>query len=222
MPVQYSYARIFVAIVLITARMVLGNGLSAQERAVSPTLLRVLGETVAACRPGPHPIFLVADYRFPHEVIGHFYSRADAERVRARSGSTTGVFGPYVNPADPMSHTAARVLTVTLTRRTASGRTDTVRVDPEKVDALFFSMSALDKFMVPYYSRLYGPEYALKLRQRLGPISATTCHAKSRVCYPKPDGSLEILRVEDPVGSLGGPGSPGQPPLMDSAGPTGH
>jgi hypothetical protein len=178
--------------------------LSAQERALSPTLLRVLGETAAACRPGPRAIYLVADYRFPHEVVGHFFSRPEAERIRERSGSTFGVFGPYTAGRD-VSDTAVRALTVTITRRATSGRIDTISVDPQKVDALFLSMSAVDKFMLPYYSNLYGPEYAFRLRQRLGPSSILPCHTKSRPCYPAPDGSLQIVHVMDPrpVDSVG-------------------
>lgn len=32
------------------------------------------------------------------------------------------------------------------------------------VDALFFTMSAIDKFAIPYYSRLYGPAVAARMR----------------------------------------------------------
>jgi hypothetical protein len=197
--------RTLIALVAVTALApAVVTRLPAQEHAVTPTLLRILGETVASCRPGPgpgpRPIFLVADYRFPHEVVGHFSSRAEAERVRARSGSTFGVFGPYKTPAaDPIADAPTKVVAVSLIRRTASGRTDTLRVDPEKVDALFFSMSAVDKFVMPHYSGLYGPEYAHKLRQKLAsPGGATACHGKSRMCWPGPGGSLQIIRVMDP------------------------
>ncbi|HXH63719.1 MAG TPA: hypothetical protein VNG95_06005 [Gemmatimonadales bacterium] len=32
------------------------------------------------------------------------------------------------------------------------------------VDALFFTLSAIDKFAIPYYSRLYGPAVAARMR----------------------------------------------------------
>lgn len=38
--------------------------------------------------------------------------------------------------------------------------------NPYGVDALFFTLAAIDKFVVPYYERLYGVEYAAGIRQR--------------------------------------------------------
>lgn len=37
-------------------------------------------------------------------------------------------------------------------------------IDPMEVDALFFTMSAMDKFLLPYYAQLYGTEYANRMR----------------------------------------------------------
>ncbi|HTY06037.1 MAG TPA: hypothetical protein VMC86_05955 [Gemmatimonadales bacterium] len=35
---------------------------------------------------------------------------------------------------------------------------------PEELDALFLTLSAIDKFVIPYYTRLYGPMYAAQMR----------------------------------------------------------
>jgi hypothetical protein len=177
-----------------------GAELQAQDtNAVSATMLRVLAEAADVDRTGK-PVYLVADYRFPHTVIGHVSSRREAERLRADSGSTFGIFGPYTTPADPApADTASRVVAVTLTWQTPRGRVDR-KLDP-KVDALFLTQSAVDKFVTPYYERIYGPAYSEKLA-RLGPMPPMPmpgCHKGSVKCWPKPDGSLEMFRGIDPT-----------------------
>lgn len=160
---------------------------------VSASLLRVLAEVADEHRTG-RPIFLVADYQYPHKVIGQLSTRREAERMRADSGSTFGVFGPYTTPADAAPDSAGVVMAVRIMRETPGGRRETFRVD-SRVDALFLTRSAIDKFLIPYYARIYGPEYAQSLRDQLGPRSLPHCHIRSNVCIPKPDGSVEIISV---------------------------
>lgn len=138
--------------------------LEGQDTTLSATMLRVLAEAADVHRTGK-PVFLVADYRFPHTVIGHFLTRKEAQRQRGDSGATFGVFGPFVTPADRMSASAPKVVSVRVTTRTAQGLR-TTQLDPN-VDALFLSMSAIEKFAIPYYAKIYGPEYSRRLRQQL-------------------------------------------------------
>jgi hypothetical protein len=42
------------------------------------------------------------------------------------------------------------------------------RIDPREVDAAFFNIAAIDKFVIPYYSALVGPEAATQLRESIG------------------------------------------------------
>lgn len=46
---------------------------------------------------------------------------------------------------------------------------DTLRmpIAPRQVDAIFFSLSAFDKFVAPYYTQVQGPAYAQALRDSL-------------------------------------------------------
>ena len=45
---------------------------------------------------------------------------------------------------------------------------------PDELDALFLTLSAIDKFAIPYYTRLYGPAIAARMRQQyLTQISGT-------------------------------------------------
>jgi hypothetical protein len=170
---------------------------SQDTRQVSATMLRVLAEAADADRTG-RPVFFVADHRFPHQVVGPFGSRGEAERVRADSGATFGVFGPYTTAVEPTSDTASRVVGIRLTVRTQRGQ-ETIEVDPRKVDALFLSGTATDKFVIPYYGRIYGTEYAQRLRVRLDGVGYIICHIRpSYLCIPRPNGSLSPLRVMDP------------------------
>jgi hypothetical protein len=139
------------------------HGQDSAGAAMPASLLRVLAEAADAHRTG-QPVYLVADRRFPHRVIGHFDSRAEAMEMRSDSGSSYGVFGPFVTPPDSVSAAAPKLMNVRLTFKTPQGATRTKEVDPRQVDALFMSMSAVDKFMIPYYARLYGPEYAQRFR----------------------------------------------------------
>gem|GEM_PF-901087 len=141
------------------------SGLYGQDTtAVPASLLRILAEAADVHRTG-RPVFLVADRRFPHHVIGHFESRPKALEMQSDSGASYyGVFGPFVTPADSVPSDALKLTNVHLTFKTAKGAIRTKDVDPKQVDALFMSMSAVDKFMVPYYARIYGPDYAQRLR----------------------------------------------------------
>ena len=84
--------------------------------------------------------------------------------MTADSGANYAVFGPFVTPADSVPDSLPRLLNVRLTFRTPRGTVHNKDVNPRFVDALFLSMSAVDKFMIPYYSNLYGPEYARRMR----------------------------------------------------------
>ena len=166
-----------------------------QATSVSATMLRVLAETADGVRTG-RDVYFVADYRFPHHVTGPFATRAAADRVRSDSGATFGVFGPYRTAADPVSDSATRVVRVTVVTENARGTRQTIEIDPSVVDALFFTQSAVDKFVIPYYSELYGPQYATRL-QGLTPFLYPKCHASSNICIPNPDGSIVPLPAWD-------------------------
>jgi hypothetical protein len=184
-----------------------------QDTTVSATMLRVLAEAADGFRTG-RPVFLVADYRFPHNVAGAFATYEEARRVRrmqADSGATFGVFGPYVTRRDPRSDSASRVVAVQLTIKSPKGRLRTVNVNPDTVDALFFTMPAVDKFVIPYYSRTYGPDYAAALR-KWSFVAITICHLSSRNCWIVEDG-VHFIPFSDPVrGIIPAPGARLAPP----------
>lgn len=158
----------------------------------SAGLLRRLAEAADGYRTGRR-IWIVASRQPPYDVGGVFASETTAVHVARDSGELWGSFGPYVTPRDlgqlpvfiiaPPMHCRPTIVcwdvwvqtpdtswleqdidSLVVTAYHHSGRMARDRVSPD-VDAIFFSLSAFDKFAIPYYSALSGPEFALRLRQ---------------------------------------------------------
>ena len=166
-----------------------------QDEPIPAGMLRVLAEAADGFRTG-QAVFFVADRRYPYNIAGTFESRPAAEAARADSGSSYGVFGPYTTPADRIADTSPRVIGVRLTLQTARGRVFR-ELDPTKVDAVFLTPSAVDKFLLPYYTSIYGPKYSadlwsIVLREGLKPI----CHGFSRPCDEE-GGIITVHRPAD-------------------------
>jgi hypothetical protein len=118
---------------------------------------------------------------------------AEAARNATLAGPSYRSFGPYVGTPDTSAdgaavdaygiqcvkqldtrcikdstHTfmamenVARVI-ITLVARAGDVQSDTLR--PDQVEAVFFTMSALDKLLIPYYTQLYGSRYAARVRE---------------------------------------------------------
>ena len=69
----------------------------------------------------------------------------------------------YDSTASPTVMSAS-VSSVEVTVRTADGQTYTRRFAGGEIDALFFTMPAVNKFVVPYYARRYGRAYGARVR----------------------------------------------------------
>jgi hypothetical protein len=163
---------------------------------VSATMLRVLAEAADAYRTGK-PVYLVADYRYPHNVLRGFTSQSAAAKAQADSGASYGIFGPYVTPEDSIDAAAPRVIAIrVITRAPQDSQSHTLVVNPRDADALFFSMSAVDKFVLPYYQKTLGPQYARTLRQKIREklnSLAYIRHCYSWICVD-PEGQLRVLQ----------------------------
>lgn len=139
-----------------------------------PALVRRIAEAADGFRTGKD-IFFVVD---PGEGgtggrVGVFHDRTDA-LVAADGTEGARAFGPFRTPRDrrpdgnEIPESAIRKVTVEY----ADGSTREVCVRPEDetpdrpaVDALFFSISAFDKFVVPYYSLVQGARQAQERRK---------------------------------------------------------
>ncbi|HEX9293199.1 MAG TPA: hypothetical protein VF873_05895 [Gemmatimonadales bacterium] len=62
---------------------------------------------------------------------------------------------------------AAEVAEVTVSYRLRTGTVVTDSFAPGQVEAIFFTMSAADRMLIPYYRRIRGATYAESTRRRL-------------------------------------------------------
>jgi hypothetical protein len=116
---------------------------------------RVLAEAVSSYSDTGQFYLVTANAR-PFTPVGYYPTRPAADSAVARAGAGYGAHGPYRGPAtrDPW-----RVLSITVRIQTEAGERE-LHYDPHRVDAVFLSMSAVRKFMLPYYRRLYGDDFA--------------------------------------------------------------
>ena len=124
---------------------------------VAAPLLRRLAEVADAYRTGK-PVYIVASTTAPYDVRAVFF---DPKTAGDSAGGAYHVFGPYVTPPDRPAGTS-EVLSITV-KIQRERDTVSVTVNPKEYDALFWTAPAIDKFLVPYYSRVYGPARAAQL-----------------------------------------------------------
>lgn len=176
---------------LATSLLLMPGAAVAQDTttALPASLLRRLAE-VADGQGVASEVYIAARHAFPHDVIGVFPTRAQAE-LRARRMPGVAVFGPFRptvvelplrqfvpggchhdgtksmygicpdRPPVPL----ADVLNVTITTRLRNGDSSTVTVPATAVDAVFFTLDAMDRFAFPYYTRLVGVAEAARMRE---------------------------------------------------------
>ena len=161
--------------------------------AMSASLLRRLAEALDGYRSGD-TLFVVAAWRFPHTVAGVFANSRQALEIARRRGVDFGVFGPYYAPPDSgnemmlyalggcpglhepdswcpdtmfaLSQTVplASIRDITITIHRKDGGAAERVLAPGDADAVFFTLSAIDKFVMPYYTRVFGAQYAADVR----------------------------------------------------------
>lgn len=150
---------------------------------------RVLAEA-ASSYSDTGQFFLVGATVRPYTPVGYYPTRAAADSAAARAGASYQASGPYSGLVmrDPWE-----VLAITVRVRTEGGERD-LHYDPRTVDAVFLSMSAVRKFMLPYYKRLYGSEFADAVAAVLAVPRPPTppCH---RMSFPCTLDSLLVPRV---------------------------
>lgn len=128
------------------------------------SLLRRLAEAVDGYRDG-RPRFVVAGRRFPHPVrkVTERPDEADSlVRELAGDPANYGKFGPFRAVEDPPDETESRYEVDSVIVFTGDGPR---RFDGDSVDALFWGLTAFDKFIAPYLTVVYGAKYAADQRE---------------------------------------------------------
>jgi hypothetical protein len=156
------------------------------------SLLRRVAEAADGFRDGI-PRYVVANQVHPHNVLGVFLTRAQADdslaSVRASDPAryaSYDVFGPYRAVEEPPmveADTTEEVLEVVVKYR--GGKTTTYKGD--EVDAIFWGLPAFDKFVAPYLTGVSGVRYAAEQRElyrvRRSPLVHSTAAAHYRTSF---------------------------------------
>jgi hypothetical protein len=140
--------------------------LAAQQDTIlqSASLLKRLAEAADGYRDGKQR-YVVAALEFPHKVLGVFTRKDQADDIARDSTTNTlhyATFGPYVTEAEEsVSRKVDDVKYIVVyyidgSKKTYDGRT---------YDALFWGMSAFDKFVAPYLTEVSGAPYASSQRE---------------------------------------------------------
>ncbi|MGH7526945.1 MAG: hypothetical protein ACREMX_09600 [Gemmatimonadales bacterium] len=146
----------------------------------SASLLRRLAEAADGYRDGKER-YVVADRKPHHKVLGVFRSGTEAEaecrRNRNQEGTDYDVFGPY-RTKEVVAETYDSLEAVdTVIVITKNGKRKIY--DGETVDALFWGLSAFDKFIAPYLTVVYSAEYAAKQRELYRRNQSPLAHSKT-------------------------------------------
>ncbi len=159
---------------------------TADTTLMSGMFTKRLGEAADGFRTGD-TVWIVASGVPPHEIYGAFPDSASAFGSLEEAGAGFGVYA-FLSPTDfnragevvvpckrgkwtewicPMRaeevFLADSITGMTLTINTTAGPF-TYPLDPDSVEAVFFSVAAIDRFVVPFYAKLVSPEYAKALR----------------------------------------------------------
>ncbi|HYR07004.1 MAG TPA: hypothetical protein VEQ60_04535 [Longimicrobium sp.] len=121
----------------------------------STTLLSRLAEAVDGHRYGRRVCYVGRFWYEPgkqgHRLYGPFRDCTEAEEFRESlpDKDEYGLFGPYYTKKQPLRAADTREVAKVVVHFT--GTADTITLDGEEFDAVFWSASSLEKFLIPYY-----------------------------------------------------------------------
>ncbi len=130
------------------------------------SLLRRVAEAADGYRDGKDK-YVLADRKFPHPVLGVFDSLTQAQDSLSRSKPTEGseykVYGPFRTTEDPPAVIVDSEEVAFVTVTTKGGKTK--QYDGKEYDAIFWGLTAFDKFVAPYLTVVSGVKYAADQRE---------------------------------------------------------
>lgn len=169
------------------------SGLANPEQQLPPqsaTLLHRLAESADAFRTG-ETVYLVASDSFPHPVLGGFATRGEAASLARQAGPSFHVYPvrtprdlaaqeqvilpgcykndittQYVCPREPTMRALrlSEMRDIVVVYRLRSGDSLRMSISADSVSAMMFTIDAFDRFIVPYYVKLFGPAYVARMR----------------------------------------------------------
>ncbi|MDZ8242249.1 MAG: hypothetical protein RMZ69_34800 [Nostoc sp. ChiQUE01a] len=95
-----------------------------------------------------------------------FYSLNEAnEYLQELKEPNFDVFGPFNNSEEIESTSNKDEWVSILVEFRRNGETNYIHVNPKEIDAMFWSISAFDKFIAPYYTYVYGTKFVSNIRE---------------------------------------------------------
>ena len=155
---------------------------SSTGKALPEDALRRLVEVVDGCRGAKGVVFVVFRDKYPYEAISVHDKEEDAKDAAA-SEAGLSYFGP-LEPSDP-EFTAikkttgttfiplARPVSKVVVFDTSGQKLEEFHFNPKggltnpqkDIEALFFTPSSVDKYAIPYVTRVYGVDFAAARRK---------------------------------------------------------
>lgn len=128
------------------------------------SLIRRLGEAADGFRGKGEAYFVVTimpDADGYHAVSGPYRKESDVSKAieGELAAGSAGWFGPILTPLSKTPPCPIREFNVS----TCLGG---VTIPRERFDCLFYSISAVEKFAIPYYARMYGGDYVKELHRK--------------------------------------------------------
>lgn len=111
------------------------------------------------------PVWIVAEETDPN-AIRWFDSHGSAERyaaARSQEGFDAQVFGPYETPDESEGSGMRAIERVTVEYVDGGSQVFT----PNDCEAIFLRLSAIDRFLLPYYTYLRGAAAAAEFREQI-------------------------------------------------------
>jgi hypothetical protein len=147
------------------------GGIMAIENGANKEMSARLLARLAAAADGHRKkkVFFVARYT-PNEnsfdISKGFADESElTEEWKAKlSTGEYGWFGPY--RTDDGTSDKIKVKSILIRTKDDTGDSTIELKDASEFDAIFWSLSTVEKFAIPYYTSLYGPAYADELRKR--------------------------------------------------------
>ena len=175
-----------VVAVYLGVSMPLASQKTPAARVPGAILLKRIAEAVDGDRSGTL-VYVVATYEPTFPVIGVFNNPKAAQDLVAKTGPSAAVFGPYqtvpdltppsivgcvhrrsvmkadycVPPLRPLHPKDIVGMTLVITR--TQGKSESLVLSPD-TDAIFLTLSTIDKFVVPYYLRTFSLAAVSELR----------------------------------------------------------
>ena len=184
-----------VALLAVVATIALPRSALTQQPTKTDTYLLQLAAAVSGYSGGQPVYVVICGQRAPYKIAGAYPTSEQATTAAAvaqdREHAPCGVEGPYTGPAYPgaasygtgckkapdsscladstVAFVAAmdQISRVTITYTLRGGATRTDSFSPREVEAVFFTMAAVDRMLIPYFVKVYGIDIAARQREQL-------------------------------------------------------